>query len=100
MVHEVVKKQIDFEKFNKDKKILVFHATWCGPCRMYGPILEEVGSKGYEIFKIDVDKDREFTREFGIKNTPSTLFFKNGELKEKVIGFKSADELIDLINKI
>jgi thioredoxin 1 len=73
-----------------DKPVLIdFWAEWCGPCRMVGPVVEEL-SKDYEgraiIGKVDVDSNPNISMQFGIRNIPALLFFKNGEVVDKQIG--------------
>ena len=75
---------------NSDKLVLVdFWAEWCGPCRMVGPIVEEL-SKEYEgkavIGKINVDNNPNVSMEFGVRNIPTILFFKNGKVVDKQVG--------------
>jgi len=73
-----------------DKPVLVdLWAEWCGPCRMVGPVVEEL-SNDYEgravCGKIDVDSNPNVTVEYGVRNIPTLLFFKNGELVDKQVG--------------
>ncbi len=66
-----------------------FWAAWCGPCKMVGPIIDEIG-KEYEgkavVGKVDVDANQEFAAKFGIRNIPTVLLFKNGEVIDKQVG--------------
>ena len=72
--------------------VVDFWATWCGPCRMVGPIIEEL-AKQYDgkivVGKCDVEDNEELAAEFGIRNIPTILFFKNGEVFDKLIGAQS-----------
>jgi thioredoxin 1 len=78
------------EIINSGKPVVIdFWAEWCGPCRMVGPIVEEL-AKEYEgkvvIGKMDVDENVETPQEYGIRNIPTILFFKNGQVVDKQIG--------------
>ena len=91
--------EINDEKFIevvKEGKVLVdCYATWCGPCRMLSPIIDELASEkeDYKFYKLDVDNSNKVTKEYGIMSIPTLLIFDNGELKEKVVGFISKEEL-------
>ena len=75
---------------NADKPVIVdFWAVWCGPCRIVGPIVQEIGDEYSEkavVGKLDVDHNPDAARKYGIRNIPTILFFKNGEVVDKQVG--------------
>lgn len=78
------------ELINSDKPVLVdFWAEWCGPCKMIGPVVEQLASE-YNgkavIAKMDVDQNAQIPMQFGIRSIPTLLVFKNGQIVDKVIG--------------
>jgi len=87
-----------------DKPVMVdFWATWCGPCISLGPTIEEIAAKfdGQAIIgKLDVDSNPEISIKYGIRNIPTMLFFKNGELVDKNVGSVPKNTLIDKLEKI
>lgn len=89
----------DFNEEIKDKLVLVdFYATWCGPCRMMHPIIEEVAKEeNIKVIKVDVDKYDELARNYGIMSIPTIILFQNGNLVEKNIGFIPKEQLLTMI---
>ena len=79
-----------------------FFATWCGPCRMVAPVLEELAEKyagRMEIVKVDVDQSQSLAMRFGVQSIPTLLLFKNGALQETHIGFAGGPQIEAMINK-
>ncbi|MEY3342865.1 MAG: hypothetical protein RL090_549 [Bacteroidota bacterium] len=92
------------EALKSDKPILVdFWAEWCGPCRMVGPIVEEI-YKEYEgkavVGKVDVDSNPNISTKYGIRNIPTILFIKGGEVVDKHVGAAPKNVLADKLNKL
>ena len=90
MALEITDANFDELVLKSSKPVMVdFWAEWCGPCRMLGPIIEEV-SKDYEVKaivgKLDVDSNQEFAAKFGVRNIPTVLVFKDGELVNRQVG--------------
>lgn len=92
-------KNEDFNELINDELVIVdFFATWCGPCRMLGPVLEEIQDK-YKIVKVDIDESNDLAKKYGVMSVPTIIKFKNGEEIDKNIGFLPKEELINWIEK-
>ncbi len=91
------------EVLKADKLVVVdFWATWCGPCKMIAPILEDIASEfndTLKVTKVDVDSNNAVAAKFGIMSIPSLIFFKNGEEVDRVIGAIPKSQLESRVNK-
>lgn len=84
---------------NEGLKLVDFYADWCGPCRMLGPVLEDLSQdiNDVEFFKINVDNDGELAQAYQVSSIPTLILFKDGKLVDKKIGFLPKDALVEWI---
>lgn len=91
------------EVLNSDQPVLVdFWATWCGPCRMVAPVVEEIAGETegkLKVAKLDVDANVGTSSEYKIMSIPTLMVFKGGEVVDKLIGFMPKDAMMTVINK-
>ena len=83
--------------------VVDFFATWCGPCKMLSPIVEELADEYGEklrFCKVNVDDERELALKFGITSIPTLLFFKNGKLVNTVVGYRDKNQLKEITDAL
>ena len=99
---EVDSKSFESEVINSDKKVLIdFYATWCGPCKVLSPVLEEVAIENEDIklVKIDVDQNEDLVYKYGITAMPTIIVIENGQEINRSVGVISKDKVLELLNK-
>ncbi|MGN1201403.1 MAG: thioredoxin [Candidatus Caccovivens sp.] len=95
----ITEKNFD-EKIKNGVVLVDFFATWCGPCRMLSPILEDVKEElgdAVEIYKVDVDEDENLARKFGVMSIPTIFVFVDGKQVDKHIGLMSQEDIVDVL---
>lgn len=101
-VIELTKENFNEVVRNSEKPVLVdFWAAWCGPCKMLGPVVEELSNENDEVIfaKVNVDDESDLAGAYGIMSIPTLILFKNGEKANVSVGFKSKAELKSFIKQ-
>ena len=102
-------KQVNSQNFEdvvlkSDKPVMVdFWAEWCGPCKVLGPVLEEISgevSSKVDIVKLNVDEARDLAQKYGIRGIPTMMIFKNGEVVSTLVGNQPRAEIVKSINAV
>ncbi len=97
---KITKDNFEAEVINSQKTVLIdFWATWCGPCRMIAPIVEQIAEENEDIKvgKINVDEEPELASFFRIESIPTLIVVKNGEVVNMAVGYKQKDEILELL---
>ena len=95
-------KIIDTKEFNeevltsKEKVLVDFYADWCGPCRMLGPILDEI-SKDHTVYKVNVDNESDLAQNYGIMSIPCMIVFQDGKEVNRMVGLRSKSDILELL---
>lgn len=97
LTHENFKNEV----LDSDKPVLVdFWASWCGPCKMIAPIVEEIAEEykdTVKVGKVNVDEQPELSAAFNISSIPTIMIFRNGKIENTVIGYKPKEQLVSLL---
>ena len=98
---KLTKENFENEVLKSDVPVLVdFFATWCGPCQMIAPTIAEIAEEyagEIKVGKIDVDESAELAIAFGVSSIPTIIVFKNGEIHKKSVGFRSKEQIEDML---
>lgn len=92
---EIINNDVFEETIKEGVTLVDFFATWCGPCKMLGPVLEELSTEMTDVkfVKVDVDDNPELAEKFGIMSIPSVFLFKNGEVAGSFLGLRSKENV-------
>ena len=89
----------NFNELIKEKTVVDFYATWCGPCKMLGPVFEEVSKESdIQFVKVDIDNHEDLCREYKVMSVPTLILFENGKEFKRNIGFIPKEKLIEFIS--
>ncbi|MEO0532437.1 MAG: thioredoxin [Cyanobacteria bacterium P01_A01_bin.123] len=100
-----IQDETEFDSLLANETLLVVDctATWCGPCKLVAPLMDQLAddySDRVKVFKVDLDENRPVAKRFGIKSIPAVLFFKQGELADTVVGAKPYEEFSDAVKRL
>lgn len=90
-------------KNNENLVLVDFYATWCGPCKMLAPVLEQVADEVKEkatIKKLDIDECLDIAKEYNVMSVPTMILFKNGQEVDRIVGLRQKNQIIETINNI
>lgn len=99
-VMKVTSANFEEEVLNSDKTVLIdFYADWCGPCKMYSPIVESVATENenIKVVKIDVDNEQDIAIKYQVMSIPTTVVIQNGQEVNRAVGMMSKSDLLEMV---
>lgn len=100
-VIKLTKEIFENEVIKSDKPVLIdFSAVWCGPCRMVGPIVDEIAQENpqYKVCKVDVDEEPELAQAFGVSSIPMLVVIKNGKIMSSAVGARPKEAIVSMLD--
>ena len=100
MAKKLTNQNFQQEVLNSSQPVLVdFYATWCGPCKMLSPVIEELSQEasGYSVGKVDVDEEPALAAQFNIMSVPTLMVFENGKVSAVSAGYRPKEQLLEMI---
>lgn len=102
MAQQISSQEFEEKVLKSDKPVLVdFFATWCGPCKMMSPVVDEVATDmegKAAVYKLDVDESSDIAQRYGVMSIPTLIVFENGEVKNQTLGAQPKQAVLDLFN--
>ena len=102
MIHTIEPEKINEEIIKNSNRLMIldFYADWCIPCEMFKPVMQELDKKYKEVefYRVNIDEAKDFVTINNITATPTLLFYKDGEIKERIVGINSVDKLSTIID--
>lgn len=102
-VLKITSENYEEEVLNSKEKVLIdFYADWCGPCKMMAPVVEEIANElegKLKVGKVNVDENQDLAIKYGIMSIPTLVVVENGETVRNLVGFRSKEELIEILSK-
>ena len=103
MAMNITKQNFEAEVMNSDKPVLIdFWAAWCGPCKMMGPVIDELTTElagKVKVCKVNVDEEVELAQTYKIMSIPTLMLIENGKVKKSALGYQSKDKVLEMIGK-